>query len=404
MSDQQNNFLPAAIRTLSAERRAELAGIAKDDGYDLPDNTRFVLAEISSNLLDSHFSRMDADTTLFNFASGASDGVAVLDSHKRILPVGRSLTGLLENTSDRKRVLSDFYIVPGIQLGNHSYASTDDFVLAIDTGTVRKISIGYGGKSRELCDICGEKIWAWRSNCPHIPGLEYELESGDSVVCTYTIYDGFLREYSLVYEGSTPQATVLKAERMAKDGDLSPHVINQFERQYQCELPAFSTYGGVDMSGTKKQGGEAPARKNPPTSPAPLDTIRETLAETAAPEGTPESGVRWLAEQNGQLSTRVAELEAENARLTPLAADGETYRADLIEGSLKQAVRALGNDADLETYRSVLENAGIPTIKAMGADWKRTADAAFGKPPRIKQNNGNDPQTVATLPDSAYSV
>lgn len=71
-----------------------------------------------------------------------------------------------------------------------------------------------------------------------------------------------------------------------------------------------------------------------------------------------------------KLAKRVAELE-------PRAADGDTYRNDLVSEALAEGVRAYGNDFDTETYEATLRGSPLKVIKRMAADWKAVGDSRF---------------------------
>ncbi len=214
-------------------------------GADLTEiDPYFWSAVISNNRLDFYYGRM-AESSLRNYAAEASAGVTFLDSHNnRNLGYGQSLNGVFEVEGEELRTIVDFYTVPGVSFsGILTYASTDDFIRAVQTRLARDVSIGfYGGQS--ICCICGEDIWeidwdAWRYLCPHIPGVEYPIgERGEeTILCTFDVENAHLAEVSAVYDGATPGATIEKAQRQLESGDLLPGQVHQFERQYRTKLP-----------------------------------------------------------------------------------------------------------------------------------------------------------------------
>lgn len=362
----------------------------------------FFPAEISSGRQDSHFTHM-LDSTLKNFAAESESGVAFLDSHKRYnLPIGYTFTGSLERDNGVTRVVSDIYTTPDLKLGNSSYANTDDFIKAVRTNIVRKVSVGfYGGDM--ICDICGGSFWDWRS-CKHWPGRKYTIESdnGDNgeskeVVATFGISDAHLAEVSAVYEGSTPGAMILRAEGMAEAGLLDGEEIRRLETQYRIKLPTgqrvWPAVEGAMARYVKKANGEKQQMDE-------LEQIRDALKGTPAPEGVLiTDAVKWLADD-------YARLKKANDELGPLAVQGKQYRADTIKDALAEGVRALGKDFHSETYERMFESADVAHIQRMRDDWKRQGDLIFkGKRKTVdgeEQSTTTTTAPVSAVPDAAY--
>lgn len=387
---------PAALRVADIETAVShpaLAGI---------ENPFIRQAEISSERLDSYFTRMDAETTLRNYALDAAAGVTVLDSHDaRKLGVGYSFTGELSRGNDGVvTVLSDFYMVRGLEFGGqHSYRSTDDYIKAIEAGLIRKVSVGFHGY-RQVCDICGENYYSW--DCPHIGGVDYPIgdQGRETVTATSTIYDARLSEYSLVYAGATPGAQLRKIEHAIKEGLLTGENIAMLEQRYRVRLPEkpkqFVVNGRADAQVDENKGGnEAVDNHNREMIgmdfEQQVEKIRAILAETAAPEGELPDQVRWLID--------------EAARLRPLADAGRQYRSDLIEQALGEGVRALGDDFALESYRGLLEASGLDVIKRMRDDWARIAGKQFpgGRQTVDEDEGAPEPKRQPSLvPDEAY--
>lgn len=369
----------------------------------------FFPAEISSDRLDSHFTHM-LDSTLQNFAAEAEAGVSFLDSHvRRRLGLGYTLTGSLENLDSLKgndsvtRIVSDIYTVPGIGLGEGSYASTDDFIRAIRARLVRKVSVGFHGGDM-ICDICGNSFWDWRA-CKHWPGRKYTVNGdnsddgeGEEVVSTFGIADGHLAEVSAVYEGSTPGAMILRAEGMAEAGLLDGEEIRRLETQYRIRIPdgqrlwatEATTYSGLDFV-ENRDNGEKPMAEVERQAEEML--IREMLKSAGAPTGDLAKCVQWLVDDR-------ARLKKANDELTPLADQGKQYRTDTIKDALAEGVRALGKDFHTETYERMFENADIAHIKQTRDDWKRQGDLVF-KGKRLTIDGEEQSTTPAPAPANA---
>lgn len=359
-------------------------------------------AEISSNRLDAYYGHM-GESTLRNFAADAQAGVSFQDSHSTArLGFGQSLTGTFEISDDIARVVADFYTVPGIEFGGmQSYKSTDDFIKAVKSRLVRDVSVGfYGGD--EICDICGESVWDFMEmRCPHIPGIEYPVgEQGkERIVATFTVEDSHLAEVSAVYDGATPEAMILKAERAIAMGELPERAARLLEMRYRIKLPGAKSSGpGVDINKKDKTMTEAKDDKKIETPADPFANIRAILTEAKAP-GEPDEGIRWLVTENTRLAGEVK-------RLQPLADDGAAYRADLIADALAEGVRAMGDDFPEESYRGMLEaNPSIEAIKKIRNGFAEQAKKNFpnGRQTVDEDQNAETKRPAPETPDLAYS-
>ena len=100
-----------------------------------------------------------------------------------VLPYGISRDAVIENDC-----LSTIIEVPkGLNLGRHSYASTDGFIKAFNHGIVRHFSIGLVDVMGE-CNVCRKSLSSkYEECCEHSPGLK--VEDNDKIA-TYKIKDG----------------------------------------------------------------------------------------------------------------------------------------------------------------------------------------------------------------------
>lgn len=384
--------VPARVSVTGASRSAELVSLVQEkhvlDASILKERSLFFWdAEISSDVIDAYYTHM-LPSTLSNFRDDAIAGVAYLPGHKHYeLPFGRSVDAVLEDATNplRKRVVSSFYTMPGLKL---NATSTDDLINGLRSGILRDVSVGFSG-GQMLCDICQRDFW----DCPHIPGLKYEDKEGDTVrkvLATFGIDGAHLSEVSSVFDGATPRAEVLKAHQMAEDGELEPDAIRILEARYRMRLPETRIFAGVDLQQSNNT--NAPVRGETMDFEKVVTDIRGALG--IGKDADVLSAVTGMAEQAQRLrsveedrdavagkleaeTTRSSELDAQIAELTPLAADGRTYRADLIAEAIAEGVRARGEDFDTETYQSVLESASIAVVKRMKADWQAIGDSQF---------------------------
>lgn len=368
----------AAIATLR-ER-----GLVEGDGSDL----FFWDAEISNDLLDSHFTHM-SESTLRNYAQDALRGVAFLRGHNwRELPIGYSINGAFEDLGSKKRTVASFYTVRGLP-------DTDDLIRRMETNLLRDVSVGFhGGEMR--CDICGNSFW----DCRHFPGLKYEEKKGDTVstvLATFTIDGAGLSEVSGVFDGSTPDAMILKAQRCAASGELSSEQVYLLENKYRIALPVKRVYGASTMDK------DAPAmNQDEPTGKDTRMNLEELVADVRTTLGvvTDEEVVQSIQ----TLRTNLAQAQERISALESQAADGAQYRHDLVEEALAEGVRAQGETFDRTLYETTLRSAPLALVKRMRDDWKRVADALL---PNGRHTQPEEQKVKLTrssvVPDSAYA-
>lgn len=372
----------ARIRIATSERQTSLFRMLQERfGYEGESDTVYNFdAEISNSLLDSHFTRM-SKKTLQNYAEDAQRGVAFLKGHNwRELPLGYSLSGDLQEVEGKHRVVSGFYTVLGS-------SDINDMVHRMKAGLVRDVSVGFGGGSY-TCDICGRDYWDW--DCRHIPGLKYEEKRGDetvTVLSTFTIDDARLSEVSGVFDGSTPDAMILRAQRVAEAGLLTPQQIDILENRYRVALP-HKTVVAVP---------EIPKERKMEEATKDFERMKVVLVrtKTLTQEQVDTLDDTTLASAIEQLGERFSVAEAQ-------AAEGRQYRKDLLEAALAEGVRAYGNEFEMETYRSHLENAPLALIKRQTADWKKTADAEIPAG-RNSVDKEDRKSVVNTVPDAAFA-
>jgi hypothetical protein len=330
----------ARVAPLSAATEASLIRL-REIGIEPGDNLFQFRAEISNSLLDSHYTVMSAKT-LNNYVRDANRGVSFLRSHNwRELPVGYSLSAALEVVGDKQRVVADFYTVRGLE-------DTDNLIRRIETGLLRDVSVGFSGGDI-ICNVCGSGLF----ECRHYPGIKYEEKvNGISTmkVATFTIDDAGLNEVSGVFDGSTPDAMILKAERAARAGELTPEMVEVIQNTYRVRLPVRSSFAlGSTADKTKSQGEEDMG----------LEALRTALS----------------VQTDEEVEPAVVNLVQRNKALEAQAADGVTYRNDLVTQALAEGVRAQGNDFNKTLYEETLRTASLTVIKQMRDDWKKAADA-----------------------------
>lgn len=414
--------IPARILRPSSQRQIELLNMIKEnhvlDTAILDEKTPFFFdAEISSDMVDAYSSYMTL-STLTNFMNDARMGVAFLPAHDHDeLPFGRSFEASLENAVNppRTRVVASFYTMPGLKLND---VSTDDLIGGLRSGLVKDTSVGFHG-GEMTCSLCGRSIWSW--DCPHIPGMRYEVESGGVVAtktATYAVDGAHLAEVSAVYDGATPRAEILKAEREASTGRLRPEAARMIEQRFRVKLPAAKrSFAGADIPQSNQKEGAMSLDEL-------LAGVRKALAlnpdadvmEAVTNAGAELQRLRPLEAAAQEAQGRVKALEGELATaqerataLEPEAADGRQYRTDLLEQALVEGVRALGDKFDKATYETLLRGASLATIKRMRDDWQAQGDARL--PGGRASTDSGEPAPGKTekparrnTPESAHTV
>lgn len=393
--------IPARILRPTEARQVDLLATIKErhalDPAILEEKAPFFWdAEISSDLIDAYSSHMTI-STLSNFRDDAKAGIAYLPGHRHHdLPFGRSFDGLLEDTQNpqRTRVVASFYTIPGLRLND---VTTDDLIVGLRSGILKDVSVGFHG-GEQTCDVCQRSIWDW--DCPHVPGLRYEVKEGNTVrtiLATYGVHNARLSEVSSVFDGATPRAEVIKAERESAEGRMKPDAVRMIEERYRVKLPTKRQFAVTNQQKERAMDFEKV-----------VNQIREVRGIDAATDI-----IKVLQDEGSELE-RLRELEpkltAANAKvkeLEPQAEDGRAYRDDLIATALDEGVRAHGDQFSTETYESVLRSSSIATIKRMRDDWAATGDqrlAGGRQSTDDAADSAGKTKQRARVPQKAYSV
>jgi hypothetical protein len=369
-------------------------------------------AEISSTRLDTYDTRMDAATTLANYAEDLIAGVAFCDSHNHDeLPFGRSFAGLLvpgavdegQAIVTPTRVFGAFYTLAGMKTNR---VSTDDLISSMRGGLVKDVSVGFkaGPGFMYRCSICGLDLFDW--DCPHIPGVVYEIpdEAGNMVerYAVAWIVNARLSEVSGVYDGSTPYAMILKATRESKAGRIPERVAKLVENRARVHLPDKTIQiparkqGDETMTDQEKLAAEKAARD------ARNAEFALYVRKVCTDSGLANLGESLTAEQ------LVDSLRAEVVRLRPLADDATKLRGSLIDACVTEGKRALGDKYKEETQRAMLAKLPVEDIETMRDAFKDQADALI--PTGRKSGEGADENedgdqttTRSALPESAFA-
>lgn len=386
----------------------------------------FFAIEASNNRMDCYFTRM-SKSTLRNYETDARQGVSFQDSHlKRQLGLGATLDARLHEEGDLLRLTSDVFTLPGLP-------DLDAFIHRFRAGIARDVSVGfYGGK--HICALCNRSIWSW--DCPHIPGVEYEVETRNEQgevtskqrQIAFAWIDGArLSEISAVYDGGTPGCAILKAQREADSGRMTPDVANLLENRYRGlrlnaahrrwagfddELKTIPAAGEVVAKGVRAM---ADKQKTEVTQPGVEPSAEADRASaTALAGGTAESLivpneferlVQSLAEAAGLPAEVSSDVREVSTHLRQMVMDGKAYRERVIDEALTAGVRLFGNEFDAEGTRALFGRADVESIRKMTDQWSRSADKIF--PAGRQSDDQAEPETpqvkrAATVPDSVY--
>lgn len=363
-------------------------------------------AEISSSRLDAYKTHM-LPSTLRNFAEDATDGsgVAFQDSHRTDgleRSFGRSLSAKYTRAhgDNPDRTTASFYTLQGMD------PAIDGFVNKVRAGIAKDVSVGFYDGTW-TCDLCGrDLLHDW--DCPHIPGLTYDIydengkPTGETRMATAGIDGAHLAETSTVYDGATPSATILKAQREVDAGHLRPHQARLLEARYRIKLPgALPVYRGIDIPSQEAQ--SMPPEKDDKPTTDPFAAIRTALTDAGVTHEDALSGVKRLIAE----VERLRPLEAEVKRLQPLADMGTQYRQDLIDEAIAEGIRAKaeGETFAEETYRGILNALDIEQVKTMRDDWRAKAASRFPggrltKEPELEHGG----HALPSIPNAAHAA
>lgn len=430
--------LAQTIREFSATPEDTLLAKARTVANDptiFDDHKPFFWAALASNdRIDSHFTMM-AVSSLQNYAADAvvgadgAGGVAFVRAHARgETNIGWSLTGafLDSGAEGQKRFIAEFYTIPG--LGGSAGFRTDDLILGIRSGVFRDVSIGFkrGEGFSYTCSVCGLDYWDW--DCYHVGGETYDVKGDDGVhreVLCYSLIDNArLSEVSVVYDGSTPDAQFLKAQREIEAGRASAATIDKMRRVYNLDFGKKSRALASPESSARQPAPEATKTRGEKkmadeVENAELDNYRNSL-RTVAEEAMRTAGleIEGTIKPDAVLRALATAVSAS----APAAADGKRFKAEVVDAAIAQGKRAFGKDFDEAGKRALLEKNGVDEIRSYEQMWKQSADKAFGggrktaDTPETDENreksgaegeeSGKQPnktlQRKANLPKSAY--
>lgn len=331
---------------------------------------------ISSDAMDSYYTKMDAETSLRNYANDLKAGTPLMTYHETSQsPIGRSFDSSIDVKEDGKTVVRGlFYIVRHTKINGES---TDDLIRQIETGTLTEMSVGFGGINLWYkSSYDGKDIFESR----YYPGDKDE--NGNLVY--YYIMDATLREVSLVYKGACPDAVV---ERIRND---LPNM-EDAERQIQKYETRFNVR--IDMPKQRSKEGKRMNIEEIKRAVEKGDLQRGELLK-ALKVDTITDGQRSILKELGE------DASIETVRsLKEKAEIGERAFNEKLDELVKARV-AIGQEFDQEKYKEQMRSMDVDFIEDQTRLFEDIKKAEF-KPGRQTQKQ-NDEDGKAVFVSESY--
>ena len=279
-------------------------------------------AEISNDKLDTYSTHM-TDGSLRNFARDAKVGVAFLEGHNtQGLGYGRTFRGKFEEIDNKNRVVADVFVLRRMNFQNLTFATSDDFIRAVDGGHVGDVSVGFYD-ANFICDICNREVWdfwAWMNDeevCEHMPGVEYKNDDGKRVICTAEIQNARLAEVSAVYSGATPEAKIIrKCQTLYEHGIINEKSVWGMNQRFNLRMAP--------------QEWESKLSKRSLFDMGALGMIKEAAID-GCPVDTEDKAVRWILDNRVELETAKTESETKLTE-SQESVTGVTEERDKLQG------------------------------------------------------------------------
>lgn len=320
---------------------------------------------ISSDAMDSYYTKMDAETSLRNYANDLKAGTPLMTYHETSQsPIGRSFDSSIDVKEDGKTVVRGlFYIVRHTKINGES---TDDLIRQIETGTLTEMSVGFGGINLWYkSSYDGKDIFESR----YYPGDKDE--NGNLVY--YYIMDATLREVSLVYKGACPDAVV---ERIRND---LPNM-EDAERQIQKYETRFNVR--IDMPKQRSKEGKRMNIEEITRAVEKGDLQRGELLKALKVDAITDGQRSILKELGEDASIETVRSLKEKAEI------GERAFNEKLDELVKARV-AIGQEFDQEKYKEQMRSMDVDFIEDQIRLFEDIKKAEF-KPGRQTQKQNNE--------------
>lgn len=331
---------------------------------------------ISSDAMDSYYTKMDAETSLRNYANDLKAGTPLMTYHETSQsPIGRSFDSSIDVKEDGKTVVRGlFYIVRHTKINGEN---TDDLIRQIETGTLTEMSVGFGGINLWYkSSYDGKDIFESR----YYPGDKDE--NGNLVY--YYIMDATLREVSLVYKGACPDAVV---ERIRND---LPNM-EDAERQIQKYETRFNVR--IDMPKQRSKEGKRMNIEEITRAVEKGDLQRGELLKALKVDAITEGQRSILKELGDDASIETVRSLKEKAEI------GERAFEEKLDELVKARV-AIGQEFDQEKYKEQMRSMDVDFIEDQTRLFEDIKKAEF-KPGRQTQKQ-NDEDGKAIFVSESY--
>lgn len=331
---------------------------------------------ISSDAMDSYYTKMDAETSLRNYANDLKAGTPLMTYHETSQsPIGRSFDSSIDVKEDGKTVVRGlFYIVRHTKINGES---TDDLIRQIETGTLTEMSVGFGGINLWYkSSYDGKDIFESR----YYPGDKDE--NGNLVY--YYIMDATLREVSLVYKGACPDAVV---ERIRND---LPNM-EDAERQIQKYETRFNVR--IDMPKQRSKEGKRMNIEEITRAVEKGDLQRGELLKALKVDAITDGQRSILKELGEDASIETVRSLKEKAEI------GERAFEEKLDELVKARV-AIGQEFDQEKYKEQMRSMDVDFIEDQTRLFEDIKKAEF-KPGRQTQKQ-NDEDGKAVFVSESY--
>lgn len=331
---------------------------------------------ISSDAMDSYYTKMDAETSLRNYANDLKAGTPLMTYHETSQsPIGRSFDSSIDVKEDGKTVVRGlFYIVRHTKINGES---TDDLIRQIETGTLTEMSVGFGGINLWYkSSYDGKDIYESR----YYPGDKDE--NGNLVY--YYIMDATLREVSLVYKGACPDAVV---ERIRND---LPNM-EDAERQIQKYETRFNVR--IDMPKQRSKEGKRMNIEEITRAVEKGDLQRGELLKALKVDAITDGQRSILKELGEDASIETVRSLKEKAEI------GERAFEEKLDELVKARV-AIGQEFDQEKYKEQMRSMDVDFIEDQTRLFEDIKKAEF-KPGRQTQKQ-NDEDGKAIFVSESY--
>lgn len=331
---------------------------------------------ISSDAMDSYYTKMDAETSLRNYANDLKAGTPLMTYHETSQsPIGRSFDSSIDVKEDGKTVVRGlFYIVRHTKINGES---TDDLIRQIETGTLTEMSVGFGGINLWYkSSYDGKDIYESR----YYPGDKDE--NGNLVY--YYIMDATLREVSLVYKGACPDAVV---ERIRND---LPNM-EDAERQIQKYETRFNVR--IDMPKQRSKEGKRMNIEEITRAVEKGDLQRGELLKALKVDAITEGQRSILKELGDDASIETVRSLKEKAEI------GKRAFEEKLDELVKARV-AIGQEFDQEKYKEQMRSMDVDFIEDQTRLFEDIKKAEF-KPGRQTQKQ-NDEDGKAIFVSESY--